>query len=221
MQISQFQEFTSRIQLSDEERTIFRHLLLRLKETCEAKNLTYFLYSGSLLGLERVGGVLPWDDDIDVAILADDLKVLREVHSEGRDDVITKRNLNKKILKFFSATNFTIDFPRYSWHYPFIDVFPFKRDPEKKSVFIFDRNFEEDVIFPLRTATFEGIQVKIPNRVRDTIKIIYGVQSEDDLIKTCQIGRYDHRLEDAREDENGANFYVPCRDVQQIYQLRL
>ena len=35
---------------------------------CEKLNLTYFVYGGTLLGVEKYKGIIPWDDDIDVAL---------------------------------------------------------------------------------------------------------------------------------------------------------
>ena len=37
-----------------------------LQRPSDWSNLTYFLYGGSLLGLYRHHGMVPWDDDIDV-----------------------------------------------------------------------------------------------------------------------------------------------------------
>ena len=38
---------------------------------CEKLGLEYFLYGGTLLGLVKYGGFVPWDDDIDVALPRD------------------------------------------------------------------------------------------------------------------------------------------------------
>ena len=37
-------------------------------EVCRKLNLEYVIYGGTLLGAEKYGGFIPWDDDIDVAL---------------------------------------------------------------------------------------------------------------------------------------------------------
>ena len=37
-------------------------------EVCKKLELTYFVYGGTLLGVEKYSGFIPWDDDIDVAL---------------------------------------------------------------------------------------------------------------------------------------------------------
>jgi len=54
--------------------------LLRIFDaTCEKLGLKYWLDSGTLLGAERHGGFIPWDDDVDVAMPIEDYQCfLRE-----------------------------------------------------------------------------------------------------------------------------------------------
>lgn len=46
---------------------------------CEENNLTYFVYSGTLLGTIRHQGFIPWDDDIDVVMFRKDFDKLNEI----------------------------------------------------------------------------------------------------------------------------------------------
>jgi phosphorylcholine metabolism protein LicD len=57
-----------RLGLNETERGWFRDLLIHFDRLCAAANVTYFLYGGTLLGYRRSGTVLPWDDDVDLAI---------------------------------------------------------------------------------------------------------------------------------------------------------
>ena len=50
-----------------------------LDSICKKHNIPYFLYGGTLLGAIRHNGFIPWDDDLDVAILRNDYKRLLKV----------------------------------------------------------------------------------------------------------------------------------------------
>lgn len=52
-------------------------LLAALDDACEQLGITYVVYAGTLLGVRRHGGWIPWDDDVDVAMTRADLEVLR------------------------------------------------------------------------------------------------------------------------------------------------
>ena len=60
----------------DEVKNIELQILDYLAEVCREKNLRYWLCGGSLLGAIRHGGIIPWDDDIDIAMPYEDYKVL-------------------------------------------------------------------------------------------------------------------------------------------------
>lgn len=47
-------------------------LLRVFDEICRKNNLKYWLDGGTLIGAIRHNGFIPWDDDIDVAMLSDD-----------------------------------------------------------------------------------------------------------------------------------------------------
>lgn len=50
------------------------HLLEVFREICERHNLRYWLTYGTLIGALRHKGFIPWDDDLDVWMLAEDYK---------------------------------------------------------------------------------------------------------------------------------------------------
>ena len=64
-------------------------------EVCEENNLTYFMYAGSLLGVVRHQGFIPWDDDIDVIMFREDFEKLNKIF---------ENNIDEK-YKFFNVLN--------------------------------------------------------------------------------------------------------------------
>lgn len=57
-------------------------LLREFDALCLAGGIRYWIAFGTQLGAERHGGFVPWDDDLDVGILRDDLALLRKMVEE-------------------------------------------------------------------------------------------------------------------------------------------
>ena len=54
-------------------------LLEKFIQVCNKYKIQYFITAGSLLGVVRHGGFIPWDDDIDIGMLRKDYNKLLEV----------------------------------------------------------------------------------------------------------------------------------------------
>lgn len=63
--------------------------LKKLDEICKRHGLQYWMMYGSLIGVVRHKGFIPWDDDIDVGMMRDDFEKLRQIPaSEWGDDFV-------------------------------------------------------------------------------------------------------------------------------------
>lgn len=54
-------------------------MLKHIDKVCQDNNITYWLSSGTCLGAVRHGGFIPWDDDVDIEMLAPDYERLRKI----------------------------------------------------------------------------------------------------------------------------------------------
>ncbi|MBO5106482.1 MAG: LicD family protein [Clostridia bacterium] len=114
-------------------------LAKELKRICEKHNIKYFMIAGTLLGAVRHKGFIPWDDDMDFAIMRKDFsKFLSVCKSELGDDFILQDMFSdehyalpvaKLLLK---GTNFTErnSFKNKSQKGIFIDIFPYDNIPD-------------------------------------------------------------------------------------------
>ena len=53
---------------------------------CDENGLSYFLFAGCAIGVERHKGFIPWDDDIDIGMLRDDYEKVLKIYREKYTD---------------------------------------------------------------------------------------------------------------------------------------
>lgn len=75
----------------DEHKTILKNIFEYINEVCRQNNIKYSLIGGSLIGAVRNGGIIPWDDDIDIILTKPEYDRLIEVLKgrKGRYIVLT------------------------------------------------------------------------------------------------------------------------------------
>lgn len=80
-------------------------ILMVVDQICQKHNITYFLDGGSCLGAIRHKGFIPWDDDLDIAVMRKDLLKLRKILPKELpenlvyQDETTDKNFCMKIAK--------------------------------------------------------------------------------------------------------------------------
>ena len=61
------------------QQLVMLDMVRALDGICKEHGIPYFLYGGTLLGAIRHNGFIPWDDDLDVAMLRSDYQRLVKV----------------------------------------------------------------------------------------------------------------------------------------------
>lgn len=126
-------------------------MLHRFDEICKKHDIRYFACDGTLLGAIRHNGYIPWDDDLDIGIMREDMKKLAAVPKEEWGDMyelITSDMPDIKHDKLFPRVyikNSRIQSGRdvKNWIDPttgkawntsiMLDIFVFDRMPENKA----------------------------------------------------------------------------------------
>ena len=60
-------------------RTIEKDMLREIDRICRQNDIQYFICYGTMLGAVRHGGYIPWDDDVDVAMLRSEFEKFRQI----------------------------------------------------------------------------------------------------------------------------------------------
>lgn len=111
---------------------IRKRILSEFHDICEKREINYSLGYGTLLGAVRHGGMIPWDDDVDVVVSRDDFEKLYSIYStnncKDRYQFVCHRNhpeIKTKIGYFIDYSTITeTAFKSNDYHGIHIDVYP-------------------------------------------------------------------------------------------------
>lgn len=68
-------------------------ILIEVDKIFHKNNIPYFLHGGTLLGAARHGGFIPWDDDLDIAVLQKDIPKIRKILSTELPDNLSYQDI--------------------------------------------------------------------------------------------------------------------------------
>ena len=170
--------------------------------------IPWWIDCGTCLGAYRYGGVIPWDEDVDIAVLLPDFDNVR--HALNRLDP------NQYIVQDWSSrdhpSSYIKVFIRQS--NTLVDIYHFAIEPETKQLHyilslesnmffpewwkIRERRFKAPVafntLFPLKPATLDGVDVFVPNDTKTYLQRCYGENLDPVKIYDPATGRYEKDL---------------------------
>lgn len=122
-----------------------RDILDAIDLVCRRHGIEYWLDAGTLLGAVRHGGFIPWDDDIDIAMRAEDLDRFVKIapaelpahlfvqtpeNEPTKEPLVKVRDLNSFFVE--GSDNFDAHYEKGI----FVDIFPFEDFPNVSEQFI-------------------------------------------------------------------------------------
>ena len=169
------------------------------------EGIVYWLDCGTCLGAYRYGGNIPWDWDVDIAILQPDFDNVRHVLSSLDPNKYTvqdwsSRDKPKTYLKVYVRETDSL-----------IDIYHFAIDADTKeihsilsngdSVFLpeswkirenrFVMQTPFSFVFPLKKANFDGIEAYVPCQTEKYLQQRYGQNIDPARIYDATTGQYE------------------------------
>lgn len=160
--------------------------LQAIVELLQQHNILFWADCGTCLGAYRYGGVIPWDCDLDIAVLQPDFdRIKHALSSLPQDRYVVQdwssRILPKTLLKVYvRSTQEYIDIYHFQIERDSLQFILSHADnilmPESWKVreSRFTAPTPIDWVFPLKYADFDGIQLPVPNDSERYLKQRYG-----------------------------------------------
>lgn len=173
----------------------------------EAK-IPWWVDCGTCIGAYRYGGIIPWDEDIDIAVFLPDFQNVQ--------CALQKLDPKKYIVQDWSTRGSPQSYLKVSIRETgnLIDIYHYDIHPETKELrYIFslddhsffpewvkirERRFTArvafDTVFPLKKGTFDGLEVFLPNDPKKYLQRCYGENLDPAKVYDPETNRYEKDL---------------------------
>lgn len=165
-----------------------KELLKEIAQLFNENHIPFWVDCGTCLGTYRYGGAIPWDWDVDIAVLAPDFDNIMHVlnkldKTKYHVQDWSNRCLPKTYIRVYLYEN-----------HNHLDIYHFGIDPSTKTVYsilsngdsafmidswkIRERRFTipsaYETVFPLKKANFDGVEVFVPNQTKKYLQERFG-----------------------------------------------
>ena len=150
-------------------------LLEKLTNILDKSDIPYWLTTGTLLGAARHGGLIPWDDDLDINV---PLECVDKAKNSLKNNNLGVLDARGGYQVYHQTT------------YPFVDLIIVDKVKEKWTLcYPLNKDgscsykvaeqwpqecFMNDEVFPLKKIPFENLSLSVPNKYQELIINMYG-----------------------------------------------
>jgi hypothetical protein len=182
--------------------------LIAIIDLLQKNQILFWADCGTCLGAYRYGGVIPWDNDYDLAILEPDFCNMKRALSALDPALYLVEDWSNRLL----PNTYVRVYVRATRQY--IDIYTYAIHPERRTVQYICSNLHNmfmregwkinesrytaetpfNVVFPLSTAAFDGLEIPVPYQTEKYLQMRYGENLTPAKVYNSQTNNYEKDL---------------------------
>ena len=163
---------------------LLKSLMKQCHDILSENKINYWVECGTLLGVLRHNGIIPWDNDLDIGVMYEEIekiKSLENVFLQYGIKLKPSRLKNYWVLENIKTGVYIDVFPFVKIGNEIVNIDErFRKPDDTKNVNIYYTS--EDEIFPLKTYKFYNFEVNVPNKAETVME-----RSVPNFMNSCVI----------------------------------